>query len=513
MMWVFVFALTSTREHVSEALGAAALGRASTPLGAGSLGSFNVNLEHPGMRRSAASGRAATFGRGRGLRSRGRECVLRYDRMLSARRGVEEHVRVLEAAVTSESSTIRVPPRLKQQSVAKALAVLLRGQAFRGVARDTAFVDPHTLQARSAAQAMCLRSLVQRLIEPYERAGHRVDLFLTVYKHLGGPMRRLLEPLGERVVSVTTVHQRWTPSQLLPLAIAVRAFLAWSAEHSAGYAAVVITRFDLYLKPDMHALLGDATGIDGFRFLFRESGGHWRHHSERDATNRTFAMDSRHSWRRNPRAPDAMLAFPFAYTRCFLGATRNELFPVRNESRPLGFLHNMIPALRMALPEEGTHQPPRLRYVVEGQYDSNPCRATCMLNPIYDLQPRMEWVVASGICQRMEDFAYDPASRSLCCPAPNYCCPNSVSSCNDPGAVRFDVERAGVSPEVIVQHWPLGQSRPFSWELTPRSREIVRDAWLGAAAKARPNSNPSPERLRRAAHEVMTSSTFRRKNE
>ena len=40
--------------------------------------------------------------------------------------------------------------------------------------------------------------------------------------------------------------------------------------------------------------------------------------------HRTFADRGR-----NPRAPDALLAFPFAYTRCFLGAVRNEFFPVR----------------------------------------------------------------------------------------------------------------------------------------------------------------------------------------
>ena len=43
-----------------------------------------------------------------------------------------------------------------------------------------------------------------------------------------------------------------------------------------------------------------------------------------------------------------------------------------------------------------------------------------MLNPVYDLLPRMQWVTDSGICQTMSDFVYDKASDSLCCPAPNY---------------------------------------------------------------------------------------------
>ena len=31
-----------------------------------------------------------------------------------------------------------------------------------------------------------------------------------------------------------------------------------------------------------------------------------------------------------------------------------------------------------------------------------------MLNPVYDLLPRMRWITVSGICQRMSDFTYDP---------------------------------------------------------------------------------------------------------
>ena len=75
--------------------------------------------------------------------------------------------------------------------------------------------------------------------------------------------------------------------------------------------------------------------------------------------------------------------------------------------RPLGFLHNMVPALNRAVPQ-AAGQPPRFRYLIRGQFDSNPCRASCMLNPVYDLQPRMRWVTVSGICQRMKDFVYDP---------------------------------------------------------------------------------------------------------
>ena len=346
------------------------------------------------------------------LRNRGRQCKLRYDEMLRRRPGVRDHVQRLEAGVSHTSVTRRRSSDLQPRLTAQTLAVLLRGQAFRGITRDTFLVEERSKMERVAAQARCLESLMQRLIGPFEDSGHRVDVFLTLYRQLGGPLQKLLNPLGSRVVSIATIEQDSTPSQLLPLASAVRAFLGWCADQATRYAAVIVTRFDLYLKMDMHHLLGDAAGVDGFRFLFRESGGHWRHHSDRATTNRTFRLSRRGNWKlRNPRAPDALIAFPFAYTRCFLGAVRNELFPLRNESRPLSFLHNMIPGLIQALPEADAESPldvqPRYRYLVDGQYDSNPCRSTCMLNPIYDIEPRMSWVTNSRICQRIEDFQYD----------------------------------------------------------------------------------------------------------
>ena len=86
----------------------------------------------------------------------------------------------------------------------------------------------------------------------------------------------------------------------------------------------------------------------------------------------------------------------------------------RDEAKPLGFLHNMIPALRRALPS-GLGQPERYSYLVPGQFDSNPCRSACMLNPIYDLLPRMQWITDSNICPRMEDFAYDKVCRTYVC--------------------------------------------------------------------------------------------------
>lgn len=485
--------IASMDSHVRSAL--SVLGR---PLDASPIGRANAGTINSTDIDTAPGAGATAVAR---LRHRGRQCKQRYDAELARRHGVQSHVEALEGAVTTESISVRrsgVTKRAKQRAGAKTLAVLLRGQAFRGNSRDTFRINAGAQQLRAETQALCLDSLLKRLIEPYERTGHHVDVFLTVYKLLGGPINSLIEPLGTRVVQLTTVQQRTTPTQLLPLGAAVRAFLAWCARRGETYSAVVVTRFDLYLKADLHGLMGDAVKIDGFRFLWREAGGHWRHHSERAASDKTFS--DRH---KNPRAPDALLAFPFAYTRCFLAAVRNEFFPVRNESRPLGFLHNMIPPLRRALPAP-INQPARFSYLVAGQFDSNPCRSTCMLNPVYDLLPRMAWITKSNICQNMDDFRYDADSESLCCPSPNYCCPNSISSCRDSGAVFFDALRAKVPPDTIATHWPRAQSAPFTWEMTPASRTFVRGVFQKLLAQASRPPTSSAIQLRHGIDQLSS---------
>eukprot|EP00966_Prymnesium_polylepis_P305221 7053491-Prymnesium_polylepis.1 len=53
--------------------------------------------------------------------------------------------------------------------------------------------------------------------------------------------------------------------------------------------------------------------------------------------------------------------------------------------------------------------------------------------------PRNAWVVERGICQHEDEFTFDPTSRSICCPAPGYCCPNSVIDCTSSArAVVYD---------------------------------------------------------------------------
>ena len=297
------------------------------------LSASGLRHEMPGRggggRASSSSGAVLTAVGDASLEARGKVCRQRYETFISRRPGVRAHVERLEAEVTVQSTSLSHAGAVGAETpVTKKLAVLVRGQAYRGYNRDSFHIDSRVRQTREKAQARCLHSLMQRLILPYERRGHRVDVFLTTYKAVGGPIEGLTLPLGKRVVSITKVQQATTPTQLLPLGAAVDAFIAWCEAHSSAYAAVVVSRFDLYLKVDMHALLGDASIIDGFRFLWREAGGHWRYHSDRATTNRTFDTDRR-DWRRsNLRAPDALLAFPFAYTSCFRSAVRHEFFPL-----------------------------------------------------------------------------------------------------------------------------------------------------------------------------------------
>ena len=146
---------------------------------------------------------------------------------------------------------------------------------------------------------------------------------------------------------------------------------------------------------------------------------------------------------------------------------------------------------------------PYLNYLVpEGAWSSNPCAgAGYMLNSVYELMPRDKWVVDAGICQRADDFLLDDASGSTCCPAPDYCCPNSLSDCSRPEAVLFDASR--VSDASLLNGWRRhyysrlatrgpaticnasdwnggGAHPPCFWAMDQTSVRRVRDVWTNA---------------------------------
>ena len=163
-----------------------------------------------------------------------------------------------------------------------AIAVLLRGHAFRGSAHDT-------METRKAAQVECSESVQRHIVEPFKRMGIRVDLYLTVYDTVEEALlHELMRPYRPHVVTITRLSAK-AASQLVGLANAIHAFESAAALGGVGpYDAVVEMRLDLRLKMDFPQLLlnggtsigmagsqADAmtvTWIAGVRFAWREIG-------------------------------------------------------------------------------------------------------------------------------------------------------------------------------------------------------------------------------------------------
>jgi hypothetical protein len=389
----------------------------------------------------------------------------------------------------------------------------VRGQAFRGVRRETFNMDRRDDAYRSATQVRCARSLIKRVLEPYEATGHHVSVFLTLYQKLWGSRADLVAAFAPRVVSVNTLHHDSTPSQILPIAAAVQDFLNWCAKYGEAFDAVLVTRFDIYFKSSLLNIMGRARAVDGFRLLWKETGGHWRQHANPIVVRNTFGYQNAGpgqkalDWRRtNVRTPDTLIGFAGSLARCFLNAALFELFPDSSCSPkvcPLNFLHNLAGKLLRALPARS------IRFMVAGGFDSNPCRAACMLNPLYDILPRMDWITDSRICQTPSDFTFDNQSQSLCCPSINYCCPNSVANCSSPDAIRFDAVSAAVPAHVILKRWPPTLGQPYNWEMTPRSYLHVAHVWRNAARAQGSMPHFERSRLERAAIVLLRQATAR----
>lgn len=367
-----------------------------------------------------------------------------------------------------------------------AIAVLLRGHAFRGSAHDT-------METRKAAQVECSESVQRHIVEPFKRMGIRVDLYLTVYDTVEEALlHELMRPYRPHVVTITRLSAK-AASQLVGLANAIHAFESAAALGGVGpYDAVVEMRLDLRLKMDFPQLLlnggtsigmagsqADAmtvTWIAGVRFAWREIGGGWRtvwtpsenelrhasNASQHDMFRVAYHMQKERDgtfkpahWLLNDRVPDTLMAWSGAFTSCvrlafMLECTRGWAPGGANNRVGNDVGHRMLWQLRSALAipipraaDLSTSTPlgylPYLGYLVpNGQFDSNPCRAACILNPVYDILPRQLWTVRSGMCTRPSDFLYDNVSKSICCPSADSCCPNSVVNCSSPRAISYD---------------------------------------------------------------------------
>lgn len=175
------------------------------------------------------------------------------------------------------------------------------------------------------------------------------------------------------------------------------------------------------------------------------------------------------------------------------------------------WLHRVLPNFATALqvdrdaPEwrQNRTYAPQLGFLwSDGAFSSNPCSGSgCTLNPFYDFLPRNQWVIDSAICQRPHDFAYDEHTGSICCPAPDYCCPNSVADCSTPGATLFDASRIsdhrlvngwrrhfysrpatrGPSTVCNASGWNGGVAHPVCfWALDDDTAQRVRSVWAAA---------------------------------
>ena len=281
---------------------------------------------------------------------------------------------------------------------------------------------------------------------------------------------------------------------------------------------------------------------DGIRFLWHEKGGTWRlvwtappemlargtaaeKHGWASLTSKMVSSRSstfQRGWKLQHRTADTLHAFDFRFLECFHRSVRfettrswsseRELRKLRTGRRTANlsatetearlrdiypenhWMHKMKDHLLLALrvprntvewAEHGTALPTLGYLLPDGAFSSNPCGSTCMLNPVYDFLPRGDWVVKSGICQRPSDFVYDEKSRSLCCPSPDYCCPNSADNCSAPSAQLFSMATANGGRPVPYEQLRTGWRQHFQSQERHQDNSTLcyadRNEWNGGS--------------------------------
>jgi hypothetical protein len=347
-----------------------------------------------------------------------------------------------------------------------------------------------------------LRDMARDFVAPFERDGGAADLHLSIYDTLGEmKLKLLLAPFVGRIATVTRIRELGSAQVLTTIVAlsAVQRFVARyrrrprvhgplsaapsytsarlnTSSHAADYYdAVILTRYDLHFKVDVSQLLGPLPMLSGFRFWFREMGGHWRDIRDEQedlvVRYRQGVWNPASMWRqsRHPRLPDTLIAFPAIFLSCFTAAVRrhgtrrwtvngtvrrHDAFVEADTTAMDPVLHYIWSLLAEALRYEITwtsdgepttaspNEPLLFDYLLKNSgFDSNPCRAKCMLNPAYNIVPRDDWVEQAALCQAAADFLYDHQTQSICCPSLSYCCPNSINSCADPRAILLDVTK------------------------------------------------------------------------
>ena len=299
----------------------------------------------------------------------------------------------------------RAPTRSTQ-----ALALVLRGDMFRG---------------SPAAGIQCAQSIQDSIVTPALQGATgvatAVDSFLSVYAESDGSVwEQYARPINASIALVSVVKRS---SQLGGIATAIESWRSYAERHEeAQYTAVLLLRYDLHWKAGITDYLRDARFLgdqlqQGVAFLWREVNGEYMYGSD-------LYGPFPESWRENLRVPDTAQAFSSGYyADCFLRLVKAQPFEQN-------FLHTMLEGEGMAQLTDLQREDGRLRYLVDnGVFDSNPCRKSCFLNPLYDLLPRNSWLVQHGICRARSDFLLDEATGTLCCPSPDNCCPNTARAC------------------------------------------------------------------------------------
>ena len=383
------------------------------------------------------------------------------------------------------------------------LAVVLRGHAYRG--RE--YYDNATVVA---AQQLASSSVEARIIAPYARRGVRVRVFLTLYDSVTAELtRELYRPYEAHVAAVTRISSRMD-EQITTVANALNAFMEHCELHHESFDAIVLTRYDMHFKADFSSLLGhNLVGFAGVHYPWPELelGSKWREVTtpseyelrKRDAAGQrallaAAALAKHHAklamlpqkWQRSMRTADTLVAFSFAYSRCvrdstYMEMTRNWVTNAPHHGanaseaqpwRPHVVSNHWLHKLRYHLQRASNWS--FFFLIGNSTFDSNPCQGACGLNPLYDLLPRNSWLVESGTCQRPEDFSWDNVSQTLCCPAPDYCCPNSLHDCSDPRAELYDMEKAhggaGVPRAVLQSGWLVHYLMRADQKVRGRSR-------------------------------------------
>ena len=429
-------------------------------------------------------------------------CESHFAGKMASRPGVRHVLQSMERHAYLGTDFLNSTMGELETAVTQHVAIILRGFAFRSGGAGSVKILPDKDLITLGLHQKALHDMARDFVAPFERDGGAADLHLSIYDTLGEmKLKLLLAPFVGRIATVTRIRELGSAQVLTTIVAlsAVQRFVARyrrrprvhgplsaapsytsarlnTSSHAADYYdAVILTRYDLHFKVDVSQLLGPLPMLSGFRFWFREMGGHWRDIRDEQedlvVRYRQGVWNPASMWRqsRHPRLPDTLIAFPAIFLSCFTAAVRrhgtrrwtvngtvrrHDAFVEADTTAMDPVLHYIWSLLAEALRYEITwtsdgepttaspNEPLLFDYLLKNSgFDSNPCRAKCMLNPAYNIVPRDDWVEQAALCQAAADFLYDHQTQSICCPSLSYCCPNSINSCADPRAILLDVTK------------------------------------------------------------------------